>query len=166
MYTRRRAEVADRAVDQQVSAGSGAGEAELTIRGSDPDGLRGTPFGRPAHDGFRHLARLAAGEPIDEDDAGRDVLVPPITDRWGTAFDRAADGWWGQLMIAIREQAAGRPEQAERCYRRSQELAATAWSDRGLALVAKARGETDTATRHFLGARPGARLPAAAGRSR
>ena len=33
-----RAEVADRAVDQQLAAGSGAGQAELTIRGSDPDG--------------------------------------------------------------------------------------------------------------------------------
>ena len=103
-------------------------------------------------DGFRHLTRLAAGEPIDHDAAGRDVLVPPISDRWGPVFDRVADGWWGQLMIAIREHAAGRLERAERCYRRSHELTATAWSDRGLALVAAARGETDTATSHYLAA--------------
>ena len=147
-----RAEVADRAVDQQLAAGSGAGQAELTIRGSDPDGLSGTPFSHPERDGFRHLTRLAAGEPIDQDDAGRDVLVPPITDRWGPAFERAADGWWGQLMIAIREHAAGRLEPAERCYRRSHELAATAWSDRGLALIADARGEPETAARHYFAA--------------
>ena len=78
--------------------------------------------------------------------------MPPITDRWGPAFERAADGWWGQLMIAIREHAAGRLEPAERSYRRSHELAATAWSDRGLALIADARGEPETAARHYLAA--------------
>jgi hypothetical protein len=147
-----RVDVADRSVAQPLAAGSGAGQAELTVRGIGPDDLAGTPFGRPAHDGFRHLTRLAAGEPIDQDDAGRDVLVPPITDRWGSAFQQAADGWWGQLMIAIREHAAGRLEQAGRCYRRSHDLAATAWSDRGLALVADARGETDTAAEHYRAA--------------
>ena len=147
-----RAEVADRAVDQQLAAGSGAGQAELTIRGFGPDSLSGTAFSQPARDGFRHLARLAAGEPIDQDEARRDVLVPPITDRWGLAFERAADGWWGQLMIAIREHAAGRLEPAERCYRRSRELAATAWADRGLALIADARGEPETAASHYLAA--------------
>ena len=29
--------------------------------------------------------------------SGADVLVPPITDRWGAVLDRAAEGWWGQL---------------------------------------------------------------------
>ena len=137
---------------QQLAAGSGAGQAELAVRGIDPNHLPGTPFSRPLRDGFRHLTRLAAGEPIDHDAAGRDVLVPPITDRWRPAFDHAADGWWGQLMIAIREHAAGRLEAAERCYRRSHELAATAWSARGLALVAGARGETSSATGHYLAA--------------
>ena len=41
-----RAEVADEA-PQQLTAGSGAGEAELAVRGEDPDGLPGTPFGQP-----------------------------------------------------------------------------------------------------------------------
>ena len=49
-----RAEVAD-ATPVQMSAGSGAGEAELVVRGEDPDGLPGTPFGHPRSDGFRHL---------------------------------------------------------------------------------------------------------------
>ena len=114
--------------------------------------MSGTPFSDPERDGFRHLTRLAAGEPIDQDDAGRDVLVPPITDRWGQAFDQVADGWWGQLMIAIREHAAGRLEPAERCYQRSRELAATAWSDRGLAQIADARGEPETAEGHYRAA--------------
>ncbi len=42
-----RAEVADRAVAQQLAAGSGAGQAELTIRGIGPDDLSGTPFSHP-----------------------------------------------------------------------------------------------------------------------
>ena len=78
--------------------------------------------------------------------------MPPITDRWRPAFERAADGWWGQLMIAIREHAVGRLEPAERCYRRSRELAATAWADRGLALIADARGEPETGALHYFSA--------------
>jgi hypothetical protein len=147
-----RDEVADRAISEQLADGSGAGQAELVIRGIGPDDLSGTPFSDPLGDGFRHLTRLAAGEPIDHDEVGRDLLVPPITGRWRPVFDRAADGWWGQLMIAIREHAAGRLDQAEYGYRRSHEFAATAWADRGLALVADARGETDTAAGHYLAA--------------
>ena len=60
-----RAEVADEA-PQQLTAGSGAGEAELVVRGEDPDGLPGTPFGQPLSDGFRHVALARPGK-IDQD---------------------------------------------------------------------------------------------------
>ena len=53
-----RAEVAD-ATPVQMTAGSGAGEAELVVRGEDPEGLPGTPFGHPTLDGFRQLVVLA-----------------------------------------------------------------------------------------------------------
>ena len=53
-----RAEVAD-AAPRQLTAGTGAGEAELAVRGEDPDGLPGTPFGQPRSDGFSHLVALA-----------------------------------------------------------------------------------------------------------
>ena len=85
-----RAELAD-AVPQQMTAGSGAGQAELVVRGEDPDNaITGTPFGQPFSDGFRHLVALARTGRVDLDAAGADVTVPPITNRWAAVFDRAA----------------------------------------------------------------------------
>jgi hypothetical protein len=135
-----RAEVAD-AAPQQITAGSGAGEAELVVRGQDPDGLPGTPFGRPLSDGFHHLVALAHTGEVDQDAAGADVLVPPITDRWDPAFDRAAGGWWCSLMKAIRSHARGDLEEARRGYLRSDKLKSTPWAARGLAVLAGSRGD-------------------------
>jgi Domain of unknown function (DUF5107) len=135
-----RAEVAD-AAPQQITAGSGAGEAELVVRGQDPDGLLGTPFGRPLSDGFRHLVALAHTGEVDQDAAGADVLVPPITDRWDSVLDRAAGGWWGSLMKAIRSHARGDLEEARLGYLRSDKLKSTPWAARGLAVLAGTRGD-------------------------
>jgi hypothetical protein len=135
-----RADVADVA-PHQLTAGSGAGAAELAVRGADPDGMPGTPFGQPLSDGFRHLIALARAGEIEQDAAGADVLVPPITDRWEAAFRRSADGWWGQLMIAIRGHARGDLEDARVSYLRSQELKPTPWAARGLAVIAAGRGD-------------------------
>jgi Domain of unknown function (DUF5107) len=143
-----RAEMADRA-PQQMAAGSGAGEAELVVRGEDPDGLPGTPFGQPLVDGFRHLVTLARSGVVDQGAAGADVLVPPITDRWGAVFDRAAAGWWGQLMTAIRSHARGDLEGARRSYLRSDELRPTPWAARGLAVLAGYRGDHVSAAKLF-----------------
>jgi hypothetical protein len=134
------AEVAD-AAPQQLTAGSGAGEAELAVRGADSDALLGTPFGRPLSDGFRHLAALARTGEVDQDAAGAEVLVPPITARWGAVLDRVADGWWGQLMIAIRAQAHGDLDAAWRGYLRSDQLNSTPWAARGLATLASAQDD-------------------------
>jgi Domain of unknown function (DUF5107) len=135
-----RAEVAD-ATPQQMTAGSGAGKAELVVRGEDPDGLPGTPFGEPLSDGFRHHVALARTGEVDQDAAGADVLVPPITDRWDAVLDRAAGGWWGRLMIAIRSHARGDLEEARLGYLRSDMIMATPWAARGLALLADSRGD-------------------------
>jgi Domain of unknown function (DUF5107) len=135
-----RAEVAD-AAPQQMAAGTGAGHAELVVRGEDPDSLSGTPFGQPLSDGFRHLVALARTGEVDQDAAGADVLVPPITDRWGAVFDRAAGGWWGQLMKAIRYHARGDFEEARLGYLGSVQLRSTPWAARGQALLAGARGD-------------------------
>ena len=135
-----RAEVAEMA-PQQLTAGSGAGEAELLVRGKDPDGLPGTPFGQPLPDGFQHLVALARTGERDQDAAGADLLVPPITDRWGAVLNRAAQGWWGQLMIAIRYHARGDLEEARLGYFRSDELKSTPWAARGLAMLAAGRGD-------------------------
>ena len=135
-----RTEVAD-AAPQQITAGSGAGEAELLVRGNDPDGLPGAPFGRPLSDGFRHLVALARTGEVDQDAAGAEVLVPPTTDRWEAVLDRAAEGWWGQLMLAIRSHARGDLEEARLGYLRSAKIRSTPWAARGLAQLAVARGD-------------------------
>ncbi len=138
------AEVANRA-PQQLTAGSGAGKAELVVRGDDPDSLPGTPFGQPLSDDFRPLIALASTGEVDQDAAGADVLVPPITDRWGAVLDRAAEGWWGQLLIAIRAHARGDLAQARLGYLHSDQLKSTPWAARGLALLAVTRGEHSSA---------------------
>jgi len=135
-----RTEVADQA-PQQLTAGTGAGEAELVVRRVDPDVFPGTPFGRPLTDSFRHLVSLARTGEVDQDAAGADVVVPPITDRWRAVFDRAAGGWWGQLMIAIRAHARSDLEEARLGYLHSDQLTATPWAARGLALLAVTRGD-------------------------
>ena len=135
-----RTEVAD-AAPQQITAGSGAGEAELLVRGKDPDGLPGAPFGQPLSDGFRHLVALARTGEVDQDAAGAEVLVPPTTDRWEAVLDRAAEGWWGQLMLAIRSHARGDLEEARLGYLRSAKIRSTPWAARGLAQLAVARGD-------------------------
>jgi hypothetical protein len=135
-----RAEVAD-TPPQQITAGSGAGQAELVVRGEDPNGLAGTPFGQPLCDGFRHLIELARTGKVDQDAVGADVLVPPITDRWDAVLDRAAGGWWGQLVKAIRSHARGDLEAALLGYLRSDQLTSTPWAARGLALLATGRGD-------------------------
>ncbi|MFL6044960.1 MAG: DUF5107 domain-containing protein [Propionibacteriaceae bacterium] len=143
-----RAEVAD-AAPQQIMAGSGAGEAELLVRGKEPDSMPGTPFGRPFQDGFGHLVALTRTGEVDQDDVGADVLVPPITDRWGLVLDRAAGGWWGQLMIAIRCHARGDLDQALLSYLRSDKLRPTPWAARGLALLAVAQGDHASAASRY-----------------
>jgi hypothetical protein len=136
--------VAD-ATPHQMTAGSGAGQAELVVRGQDPDGLPGTPFGQPRLDGLRHLVALARAGEVSHDAVAADVLVPPITDRWGTVLDRASDGWWGRLVNAIRSHARGELEEAEQGYLRSYQLTSTPWAARGLALLAGARGDHSSA---------------------
>ena len=139
-----RSEPADEA-PQPLAAGSGAGAAELAVRGEDPDRLRGTPFGQPTADGFSHLVALARTGEVDQDAAGAEVLVPPISDRWGALIERAAGGWWGELMVAIRAHARGDLEEAWLRYRRSDDLRSTPWAARGLALIAGTRGDPASA---------------------
>ena len=134
---------------QQMAAGSSAGEAELVLRGEDPDSLPGTPFGQPLSDGFGHLVALARTGEVDQDAAGADVLVPPITDRWAPVLDRAASGWWGQLMIAIRAHARGDLEAARLGYLSSDQLTSTPWAARGLAMLAAGRDDHATAAKLY-----------------
>jgi hypothetical protein len=135
-----RAEVAD-AAPHQITAGSSAGKAELLVRGENPNALPGTPFDQPLSDSFRHLITLARTRVVDQNAAGADVLVPPITDRWRGVLDRAAGGWWGALLNAIRSHASGDLEAARLGYLLSDELLSTPWAARGLAVLAAGRGD-------------------------
>jgi hypothetical protein len=76
-------------------------------------------------------------------------MVPPITKRWGAVFDRAATGWWGQLMLAIRSHARGDLGDARLGYLRSDELKSTPWAARGLALIAATRGDQVSAAQLY-----------------
>jgi hypothetical protein len=67
--------------------------------------------------------------------------VPPITDRWDSVLDRAAGGWWGSLMKAIRSHARGDLEEARLGYLRSDKLKSTPWAARGLAVLAGSRDD-------------------------
>ena len=150
-----RAAVAD-ATPVQMTAGSGAGEAELIVRGEDPEGLPGTPFGHPTLDGFRQLVVLARTGQVHQDAAGAVVLVPPL-DRWEPVLDRAADGWWSRLMYAIRCHARGELAEARLGYLRSYQVRPTPWATRGLAMLAGTAG--DQASAAHLYARAVARAP-------
>jgi tetratricopeptide (TPR) repeat protein len=103
--------------------------------------LPSTPFGQPLSDGFRHLVKLARTGKVDQNAAGTEVLVPPTTDRWSPVLDRAGEGWWGQLMLAIRSHARGDLEEARLGYLSSAKIRSTPWAARGLAQLAIARGD-------------------------
>jgi hypothetical protein len=150
-----RAEVADTA-PSQLTSGSGAGQAELLVRGQDPDSLPGTPFGQPQRDGFRHLVTLVQTGRVDQDAAGAEVLVPPVSDRWAPLFSPDA-GWWSALMSAVRAHARGDLVEARQDYQRSDELRSTPWAARGLALLASA--DADPATAAALYTRAAAQAP-------
>ena len=64
-----RAEVAD-AAPHQLTAGSGAGEAELAVRGEDTDGWPGTPFGQPRSTASAPVG-LARAAKVDQDAGAR-----------------------------------------------------------------------------------------------
>ncbi len=149
------ADVAEKA-PHQLTSGSGAGAAELVVRGEHPDSLAGTPFGRPLSDGFRHLVALAATGAVDQDAAGAELLLPPISDRWSAPL-AGAEGWWSALMTAIRCHARGDLEAAQLGYLRSDQLRSTPWAARGLAVLAA--GRSDHAAAADLYARAVAQAP-------
>jgi hypothetical protein len=117
-------------------------------------------FGQPRSDGFRHLVALARAGEVNPDVVAAGVLVPPTTDRWGPVLDRAADGWWGRLMNAIRSHARGDLEEAQLGYLRSDQLSSTPWAARGLAVLAAAPGRSRERRGHCTPAPSARRRPA------
>jgi hypothetical protein len=134
-----RTDVADQAPSRQLADGSAAGLAELLVRGIAVEDLAATPFGKPRVDELRHLVDLVETGAVDHEVAGAELLIPPISAHWADAFSGVGEGWWGRLMAAIRAHAAGDLQRAERLYRDSAAMKATAWADRGLAVLASAR---------------------------
>ena len=138
----------------------------LPYAGRIPTACRARPSDSPCSDGLRHLVELARTGEVDQDAAGTDVLVPPITDRWDAVFDRAASGWWGQLMIAIRSHAREDLEQARLGYLRSDQLRPTPVGGPRSGPARRSQGDHPSAADLYARAVAQAPdLPAAAGRS-
>ncbi len=124
-----RAEVADE-TPRQLTAGSGAGEAELVLRGEDSDSLSGTPFGQPLSRRLpppRHagsywqrrprLRRVGCLDPTNHRPLGSGVqsrsrrLVDPTDERHSVSCSRRLRGGAPQLptLRATHLDAVGSP---------------------------------------------------------
>ncbi len=129
-------EVADAAVTQQLSTGSGWGQVELELRGR-PDVVptRALPFLRVDDDSLpaRHL--------LDDDIEGlaqtaHRLPVPPVSDRWRAVLEDAPDSEWVHLARAVNAHVRGQPGRAAEQYDASLAARENPWALRGLALLA------------------------------
>ena len=130
------AEVADSAVAEQVSTGSGWGQVELRLR-AFPEAVptRAVPFPPVDDDSLpaRHL--------LDHDTEGlatsvHRLPVPPVSDRWRAVLEEAPDSEWVHLARAVNAHVRGEPGRATECYEASLATHENPWALRGLALLA------------------------------
>ena len=128
--------MADAAVAQQLSTGSGWGHVELELRGR-PDVVptRALPFLRVDDDSLpaRHL--------LDDDIEGlaqtaHRLPVPPVSDRWRAVLEDAPDSEWVHLARAVNAHVRGQPGRAAEQYDASLAARENPWALRGLALLA------------------------------
>ena len=129
-------EVADAAVAEQVSTGSGWGHAELRLR-APPEAVptRALPFPPVDDDSLpaRHL--------LDDDTEGlatsaHRLPVPPVSDRWRAVLEEAPDSEWVHLARAVNAHVRGEPGRAAERYEASLATRENPWALRGLALLA------------------------------
>ena len=130
------AEVADAAVAEQVSTGSGWGQVELRLR-AFPEAVptRALPFPPVDDDSLpaRHL--------LDDDTEGlatsaHRLPVPPVSDRWRAVLEEAPDSEWVHLARAVNAHVRGEPGRAAEQYEASLAARENPWALRGLALLA------------------------------
>lgn len=153
-------EVADRAPDRFLATGSGWGAAEVLLRGGKWEHDVPLPFPAVPDESRAAVAVLRGEDPATLDRAGQDLPVPPVSDRWFAVLRERAPHWWVDAALGVNHQLRGQLDEAEQAYRRSSAARPTAVAERGLALVARARGDHRGAVHHYARARrldPGSR---------
>ena len=129
-------EVADAAIAQPLSAGSGWGHVELRLR-AGPDAVppRALPFPQIDDDSVpaRHL--------LDSDaealaTSAHRLPVPPVSDRWRAVLEDAPDSEWVHLARAVNAHVRGETGRAVEQYDASLRAGESPWALRGLALLA------------------------------
>jgi Domain of unknown function (DUF5107) len=136
VHARWLAEVADAAIAEQLSTGSGWGHVELRLRGR-PEALptRALPF--PAVDDDS----LAARHLLDEDGDGlarsaHRLPVPPVSARWRAVLEAAPDSEWVHLARAVNAHVRGERGRAAGQYAACLAARENPWALRGLAVLA------------------------------
>ncbi len=129
-------DVADAAVTERLSTGSGWGRVELALRAS-PGAVPGRALPFPAVDDDS----IAAWHLLEGDTAGlatsADRLpVPPVSDRWRAILDEAPDSEWVHLARAVNAHVRGERALAAEQYSASLAVRENPWALRGSALLA------------------------------
>jgi hypothetical protein len=127
------AEVADAAVTEQLSTGSGWGHVELALRGAVP--TQALPF-PPVDDDSVPARHLLAGDTEALAESAHRLPVPPVSDRWNAVLDEAPDSEWVHLARAVNAHLRGDPARAAEQYDASLAVRENPWALRGLALLA------------------------------
>jgi hypothetical protein len=128
-------QVADAAVTEQLSTGSGWGHAELTLRGAAAVvPTRALPF--PLVDDESVPARrLLEGDTAGLAAAAHRLPVPPVSDRWRAVLESAPASEWVHLGRAVNAHVRGDLSGAAEQYAASLAVCENPWALRGLALL-------------------------------
>jgi hypothetical protein len=128
-------QVADAAVAEQLSTGSGWGHAELRLRGR-PDAVPpALPF-PPVDDDSLPARHLLDGDTEKLVASAHRLPVPPVSDRWRAALGEAPASAWVHLARAVNAHVRGERGRATEDYDASLRVSENAWALRGLALLA------------------------------
>jgi hypothetical protein len=129
-------DVADAAVTEQLSFGSGWGRVELSLRGL-PEAVPGLALPFPAVDDDSIAARhLLEGDAAGLATSTERLPVPPVSDRWRAVLEEAADSEWVHLARAVNAHVRGERARAAEQYGASLAAHENPWALRGLALLA------------------------------
>lgn len=154
------AELADRAPDERLATGSGWGFAEVLLRDGRWSSGEALPFAE-VDDASAVAVALVRDERAERLDAlGPRLTVPPVSDRWLTLLREREPHWWITQAMAINEHLRGRHDAAGELYDQTMRGRPSAVAQRGLALLARARGRDRDAVDHYAEARrldPGSR---------
>ena len=129
-------DVADAAVTEQLSTGSGWGHVELRLRGS-PETVRtrALPF-PPVDDDSLPARHLLEGDAASLATSAPRLPVPPVSDRWRAVLEEATDSEWVHLARAVNAHLRGELGRAAEQYTASLAARENPWALRGLALLA------------------------------